>query len=407
MAQYSLALPGFGSRQTLAVKLSKNAQRAVKQGHPWIFTDGIAKINKEGATGDLAVLFDSHTNKVIGVGLYDADSPISIKVIFNQGSLKVDASFFEQQITAAYQLRKPLLSKQTNGYRLLFGENDGFPGLICDCYDTVAVVKLYSGIWLPYLEVILSIIIETTKCEALVLRLSRNMQKSNKKLTDGQVIYGQLNDPTVQFMEHGLRFNANVVEGHKTGYFLDHRHNRLRVGKMANQKTVLDVFSYAGGFSVHALAGGAKEVTSVDISEQALALAQQNASLNPSKGNHIRVKGDAFEVLESLIEQGKTFDLVVIDPPSFAKQQTEIKRALHSYKKLANLGAKLTAVNGILILASCSSRILADSFFELLNKELMTSGRKYNLIEQTFHDIDHPIGFPEGAYLKCAYYKFK
>ncbi len=407
MADTALSIPAFGIRQTLAIKLSKNAQRIVKQGHPWVFSNGIAKINKEGNTGDLAVLFDALTNKVMGVGLYDADSPIRIKVLYNMGPVKLDTTFFEQKIKVAYQLRQPLLKKQTNGYRLLFGENDGFPGLICDCYDTVAVVKLYSGIWLPYLELILPLIISISKSKTLVIRLSRNLQKTNIKLVDGQVVYGELPNPNIQFTEHGLLFNANVIEGHKTGYFLDHRHNRLRVGKMAKGKTVLDVFSYAGGFSVHALAGGAKEVTSVDISEQALQLANQNAQLNPSNGKHIRVKGDAFDVLHSLIEEGKRYDIVVIDPPSFAKQQIEVKRALHSYKKLVNLAIKVTAQTGTLVMASCSSRISAESFFDLINKELGASGRKFNLVEQSFHDIDHPISFTEGAYLKCAYYKFK
>lgn len=407
MPEPSLTIPDFDRPQTLAVKLSKNAQRAVKQGHPWIFSEGISKINKEPNTGDIAVLFDARTNKVMGVGLYDGASPIRIKVLFNKGGTTLDAAFFDEQINAAYEQRKPLFKKHTNGYRLLFGENDGFPGLICDCYDSITVVKLYSAIWLPYLHLILPLIIQRTACTALVLRLSRNLQKAQIGLQDGQVVYGHLANETVQFMEHGLFFNANVIKGHKTGYFLDHRHNRYNLQKRAKGKTVLDVFAYAGGFSVHALAGGAKEVTSVDISEQALMLAQDNAALNQCKGSHIRVQGDAFEVLNSFIEQGKTFDIVVIDPPSFAKQQAELKRALHSYKRLVAQGAQLTAPAGTLIMASCSSRVSASVFFDLVNNELKASGRNFDLTQQTFHDIDHPIRFTEGAYLKCGYYKFK
>ncbi|MEP2935419.1 MAG: class I SAM-dependent rRNA methyltransferase [Gilvibacter sp.] len=407
MEHTSLSIPTFERPQTLAIKLTKNAQRAVKQGHPWIFSDGIAKINKDPNTGDVAVLFDARTNQVMGLGLYDAQSPIRIKVLFNQGRATLDASFFEQQLSAAYALRRPLFNKQTDGYRLLFGENDGFPGLICDCYSKVAVVKLYSAIWLPFLHLILPLIIEQTHCKALVIRLSRSLQKTNVGLSDGQVVYGELDNPTVQFLEHGLTFNANVIKGHKTGYFLDHRHNRLKVGRLSKGKTVLDVFAYAGGFSVHALSNGAKEVTSVDLSEQALALAQENALLNNCDVNHIRVQGDAFEVLQGFIEQSKTFDVVVIDPPSFAKQQSEIKRALQSYKRLVNLGIALTAAKGTLVMASCSSRIEATTFFELVNEQLLASGRTFKLAEQTFHDIDHPIAFKEGAYLKCGYYNFK
>jgi 23S rRNA (cytosine1962-C5)-methyltransferase len=197
-----------------------------------------------------------------------------------------------------------------------------------------------------------------------------------------------------------------VIKGHKTGYFLDHRDNRKRVGELSKGKTVLDVFSYAGGFSVHALANQAKEVTSLDISKQALELAVENGKLNDYSGKHITIAGDAFTEIKTLIQSGKKYDVVVIDPPSFAKQQSEIYLAQKKYSQLAKLGEKLTAINGMLVLASCSSRILADSFFDINKQALKSSNRQYKLVLKTQHDSDHPIGFPEGAYLKCGYYQF-
>jgi 23S rRNA (cytosine1962-C5)-methyltransferase len=215
-----------------------------------------------------------------------------------------------------------------------------------------------------------------------------------------------LTNDVVEFIEHGVKFTANVIKGHKTGYFLDHRENRRRVGELSKDKTVLDVFSYAGGFSVHALANGAKEVTSLDISKQALDLARENGKLNAYSGMHKTISGDAFKEMKGLIEKGKTYDVVVIDPPSFAKQQSEIDLAKKKYAQLAELGAKLTSKNGLLVLASCSSRVLAQSFFDLNVQALNGQSRLYETLLKTKHDSDHPISFPEGAYLKCGYYRF-
>ncbi len=209
----------------------------------------------------------------------------------------------------------------------------------------------------------------------------------------------------VKFIEHGVYFSANVIKGHKTGYFLDHRDNRRRVGEFSKGKTVLDVFSYAGGFSVHALANQAKEVTSLDISKQALEIALENGKLNDYSGKHHIIAGDAFTEMEQLIQSGKTFDVVVIDPPSFAKQQSEIHLAKKKYAQLAQLGEKLTAKGGLLVLASCSSRIIADAFFDVNKASLSQAKRRFKLVLKTQHDTDHPIGFPEGAYLKCGYYQ--
>ncbi|NNE31852.1 MAG: class I SAM-dependent rRNA methyltransferase [Winogradskyella sp.] len=397
-----------GQVKNLAVKLNAKGEQFVKNGHPWVFSNSIIKINDAANTGDLAIIFSKNKNKVIGLGLYDATSPIRIKIIHNaETKASVNSDFFHNKIKAAYKKRLELLKTKTNSYRLLFGENDGFPGLIADVYDNVLVVKLYSEIWLPYLETILSSLQEISKTKTIVIRLSRNLQNRKNNLSDGEVVYGNLDDEVVQFIEHGVKFSANVIKGHKTGYFLDHRENRKRVGELSEGKTVLDVFSYAGGFSVHALVNGAKEVTSLDISKQALSIAIENGKLNSFTGLHKAICGDAFVVMKDLVKEGQKFDVVVIDPPSFAKQQSEIDMAKKKYAQLADLGAELTARNGLLVLASCSSRILAQTFFDLNQHALNSKNRLYDTILKTKHDIDHPITFPEGAYLKCGYYKFR
>ncbi len=390
----------------LAVKLTAKGERSVQQHHPWIFSNSIEKVNGDIHSGAIAIIFGKKKNKIIGIGLYDTHSPIRIKMIHFGAAQNIDTAFFNEKISEAYAKRAALLRTNTTSYRLLFGENDGFPGLIADVYDTVVVVKLYSDIWLPYLEDILKAILQVSNATTMVMRLSRRLTQLQTPLKDGYIVYGTLKNEVVPFLEHGIHFSANVIKGHKTGYFLDHRHNRKRVGEMSQGKTVLDVFAYAGGFSVHALANGAKEVTSLDISAQALEVAKHNANLNEFSGTHKTIVGDAFKELTRLKQQNKTFDVIIIDPPSFAKQQSEIAIAMKKYKQLASLGISLTTKGGLLVLASCSSRIFADDFFEINRKELIKSGRIFKTVLQTRHDIDHPIRFKEGAYLKCSYYKF-
>ncbi|MTE25445.1 class I SAM-dependent rRNA methyltransferase [Winogradskyella ouciana] len=394
--------------KNLAVKLSSKGEQSVVKGHPWVFSNSIVKINDDAKTGDLAIIFSKNKNKVIGFGLYDDNSPIRIKMIHNaETKAEINTDFFHQKIELAYNKRLELLETNTNSYRLLFGENDGFPGLIADVYDSVLVVKLYSEIWLPYLEPIVKSLQQVSMTKTIVMRLSRNLQNSkNHNLEDGKVIYGDLENEVVEFKEHGVKFSANVIKGHKTGYFLDHRHNRKRVGELSSHKTVLDVFSYAGGFSVHALANGATEVTSLDISKQALEIALENGSLNDYSGLHKTIVGDAFTEMKKLIKRGKRYDVVVIDPPSFAKQKSDVELAKKKYAQLASLGEKLTAKKGLLVLASCSSRVLAQSFFDLNSRVLNEQSRLFETALKTQHDVDHPISFPEGAYLKCGYYRF-
>ncbi|GAA4282000.1 class I SAM-dependent rRNA methyltransferase [Gaetbulibacter aestuarii] len=409
MMTFSDKLRSNDQPKRLAVKLNATGEQYVLKGHPWVFSKAIKKINKGGHAGDLAIIFGGKSNGMVGIGLYDPESPIRIKILYHGNDpVVINKDFFRRKIEDAFEKRKPLLKTNTNSYRLIFGENDGLPGFIADVYANVLVVKLYSEIWLPYLEIMIPGLQEITDCQTIVLRLSRQLlQSDSHHFVDGEVIYGALENEVVKFVEHGVNFSAHVIKGHKTGYFLDHRANRKQVGGWSRGKTVLDVFSYAGGFSVHALAGGAKEVTSLDISKQALDIAYKNGKLNDYSGTHELIAGDAFEALKKLIKDQKTFDVVVIDPPSFAKQTSEITLAKKKYAKLAELGEKLTAKNGLLVLASCSSRVTAQAFFDINKEQLRQGHRKYHLILQTGHDVDHPVSFSEGAYLKCGYYRFK
>lgn len=384
-----------------AVRLKPAAERQIRRGHPWVFDEAIEQQPTGAEAGDLAIVFQRKNRKFLGIGLYDPHSPIRIKMLHTGTSVTIDEEWFAERIRLAYEQRLPLLQTDTTGYRLLFGENDGLPGLVADVYAQVLVVKIYSSIWLPYLDWLVPIIEQQAGTNATVLRFARNVQALTD-LADGTLVSGSLpEDQEVIFKEYGIRFAANPVRGHKTGFFLDHRQNRRKTGLLAGGKTVLDVFSYAGGFSVHALAGGATRVTSVDISEPALRLAERNAALNTFTGKHETIAADAFELLTRFVAMGRSFDLVIIDPPALAKRKSEVAVALKKYAELARLGKRLTAPGGTLMLASCSSRVSAEEFYRL-NETIL--GRDFNLIEQTGHDIDHPVGFPEGAYLKAGWY---
>lgn len=264
------------SAKRIAVKLKSAAERKLRHGHPWIFEGSITKESEVPSSGDLAIIYDHRTNKLIALGLYDSESPIRIKVI-QLGPAQINQDWFTDKVQSAFTQRASLLKSDTNSYRLLFGEADGLPGVICDVYAGHAVLKLYSAAWFPYIDLICDAISIVIKPKCIVLRLNRNSQTAAKNigLTDGLVLSGRLDNQEVIFKEHGIVFSANLILGHKTGFFLDHRANRKRVGELANGKTVLDVFSYAGGFSIHALCGGATRVLSTDISGPALELAQK------------------------------------------------------------------------------------------------------------------------------------
>lgn len=408
--------------QVRAVKLTAAGEKSVRQGHPWVFENSVTKLDESFSSGDVAVIYAKKSNKLIGVGLLDKESMIRVRLLSSGKGVKLNQDFFNERFQEAFAQRETLLKTDTTSYRLIFGENDFLPACIVDVYEHAAVMKWYSLCWQPYksllAEAILSInpLLEKMgkkTISTIVLRLSRNVSKSpflDKSLKDGMVIHGKLENEVVVFREYGVLFSAHLIKGHKTGYFLDHRDNRRKVGAFAQNKRVLDVFSYAGGFSVHALAGGAESVTSVDISKQALQLAKENASLNGNFKNHICLAGDAFEIMNKLVRDKKKFDLLVVDPPSFAKRANEIPSAINSYGRLIKLALKLASKKAILVMASCTSRINSDEFFDIMEPAIRQACqsqrfpfRSYKVIDKTFHDVDHPVRFDEGAYLKTIY----
>jgi 23S rRNA (cytosine1962-C5)-methyltransferase len=399
------------STSRLRLRVTAAAETQIRAGHPWVYGDSVREQNREGAPGELAVIYD-RKDKFLAAGLFDPESPIRMRVLHVGKPLTIDSQWWASHLALAAERRRGLFDDSTNGYRLINGESDGWPGLILDRYDQILVLKLYSKIWFPRFETILELIIGGFQPHGIVLRLSRNIQAAARKAIsaeDGQILHGDPLEATPTFLESGLRFEADVCRGQKTGFFLDQRENRRAVESLANDRRVLNAFSFSGGFSLYAARGGAISVTDLDISAHALASAERNFALNQSdpaiaRCRHERVQGDAFDWLAA--NEKRMFDLIVLDPPSFAKREAERAGAIRAYEKLAGLGIQHLAPGGILVACSCSAHVTAEEFFEAVRRSAGRSARAFQEIQTTRHAPDHPATFKEAEYLKGIYLRF-
>ena len=394
----------------LRLRITSTAETIVRGGHPWLFADSIREQNRAGQTGELAVIYDRN-DKFLAVGLFDAESPIRVRILHAGKPQTIDSTWWNAHLEKTLTRREILFDATTTGYRLIHGESDGWPALVLDRYDTTLVLKIYTAAWFPRLDEILARFKEKISCERIVLRLSRNIQGGAEKQfqrRDGQILFGSTPEGSVIFLENGVRFEADVLRGQKTGFFLDQRENRAEVEKLSRGKKVLNAFSFSGGFSVYAARGGAKSVTDLDISAHALESAKRNFALNQNfpgvaACRHETVQADTFEWLPTTKEN---FDLIVHDPPSLAKRATEREGAVHAYEKLNSLGIARLSHDGILVAGSCSAHVSAVEFFDAVRRAATKSGRKFTELKTLQHPPDHPAGFKEAEYLKVIYLKF-
>nr|WP_233554677.1 23S rRNA (cytosine(2499)-C(5))-methyltransferase [Deinococcus cavernae] len=391
----------------LRLRVTNAAESHIRAGHPWVYESSVREQNRPGEAGELAVIYDRR-DRFLAIGLYDPASPLRVRVLHAGAPVNIDTAWWAARLDSALARRAALFGAvaedhATNGFRLINGESDGFPGLVLDRYARVLVMKVYTAAWFPVLPLLLDLLAERFSGFAVVLRLSRNIQEQAAKvaLMDGAVLLGDVPDGPVIFKESGLHFEADVRRGQKTGFFLDQRENRRRVETFAAGRRVLNAFSFSGGFSLYAARGGATEVVSVDISPHALEGARRNFQLNPGlRGRHETVQADVFDWLGTTPRQ---FDLVILDPPSLARRESERAGAIRAYAKLATDGLSKLAPGGILISASCSAHVSADEFFQAVRTAARRTGRSVRELRTSRHAPDHHASFPEAEYLKAIY----
>lgn len=390
--------------KNIKILVSRNIEKIILSGHPWVFDKSIISQKGDGPPGTLGIIFNSK-NKFLAAGLYDPLSPLRLRILHRGKPALIDEKFFMERLKKAFSIREFLPSSGTTGYRLINGENDGFPGLVMDRYEDTLVIKIYTCAWIVHLKKFLPYVCDIFPHKRLLLRLNRYCMKEKDYLCglyDGQIFYGPpLSEPVV-FSENHLKFEADLIKGQKTGFFLDQRDNRKKVQDLSHGKEILNVFSYTGGFSVYAAKGGAKHVTSLDISRHALKSGERNFSLNPDIVHipHETIHGDAFKELRILIDRGQKFDMVILDPPSFAKKKEENPEAIKAYRKLNSLGVSLLNPGGILVSCSCSAHVSPEEFRYAVIKSI---NKNYSIIEETGHSEDHPVIFKEGRYLKALF----
>jgi 23S rRNA (cytosine1962-C5)-methyltransferase len=422
--------PDKSTPARLRCRLTAAAETIVRGGHPWVFAGSIRELNRDGAAGELAVTYDRN-DRFLAIGLFDPDSPLRIRVLHTGKPVQIDENWWRTRLETTLAKRADLLDENTTACRLINGESDGWPGLVLDRYGDVLVLKLYTFAWCSRLPMVVEMLRvnrsagfrpgsvvnkahagSETGAPTLVLRLSRNVQSSfaSAGFRDAQILSGEPINAPVIFRESGLRFEADVLAGQKTGFFLDQRENRRAVEQLARGADVLNAFSFTGGFSLYAARGGARSVASLDISPHALAGAERNFALNRdqpviSACRHEIIQANAFDWLEANAE--RMFDLIVLDPPSLAKKETERAGAIRAYGKLAASAMRHLHPGGALVAASCSAHVSAEEFFGAVTEAAKASSRKFAQLNTTRHAPDHPATFPEAEYLKCISLRFE
>jgi 23S rRNA (cytosine1962-C5)-methyltransferase len=385
----------------MALKLVRAAALAVKRGHPWVYREGLARPPRGLGSGASVELADEE-GAFLARGLWDADSPIAVRVFARSpnGGRALDGAALGALVIAAVARRDGRFDAETTAYRLCNGEGDRVPGLVLDRYDDVAVLRLDTVAWAPHLEGVVA-----------ALRgplASRGVRTVGLRVTGEEKKLRPLDGPEppsrVLVRERGMAMEVDLGHGQKTGAFLDQRENRARVRALSRGRRVLNLFSYAGGFSIAAALGGSAPVTSVDVAAAAHATAQRTFRENgvdPSA--HAFVSADVFAYLDQARARGERFDLVISDPPSFAPSERARPRALTAYRRLHAAAAAVLAEGGILCASSCSSHVTAEDFLATLDDAALAP-RTLCLREMHGQPEDHPTlpAWPEGRYLKFA-----
>jgi 23S rRNA (cytosine1962-C5)-methyltransferase len=381
--------------------LKKGREKSLKRRHPWIFSGAVEKAS--GTAGETLEVVDSAKNKIARAA-YSPKSQIRARVWTFDPKEEIDAAFFRARLTKALALREALpAAKHTNALRLVHGESDGLPGLIVDRYADVLVAQFLSAGVERWRDPILDLLSELTGCTAIYERSDAEVRKLEGLEAKSGFVRGNSNAKRCPIIEYGLNFRVDVEQGQKTGFFLDQRENRSRIRALAAGREVLDGFCYTGGFSVNALAGGAKRVVSVESSAAALDVAKENLAANPLDASRVEfMQADVFAKLRELRDRNARFDLIILDPPKFAPTAAQVKKAARAYKDINLWALKLLAPGGLLATFSCSGAVQAELFQSIVAGAALDAGGDAKIIDRFTAAADHPVAleFPEGDYLK-------
>ncbi|HJY77488.1 MAG TPA: class I SAM-dependent rRNA methyltransferase [Burkholderiales bacterium] len=383
--------------------LKKGREKSLRRRHPWLFSGAVEKVSGKPGTGDTVEIKDA-SGKSHGRAAYSPKSQIRARVWTFDPSEEVDAAFFRRRIERALALREALPARRhTNALRLVHGESDGLPGLIVDRYADVLVAQFLAAGVERWRDPILDALSELTAAEAIFERSDAEVRKLEALPARVGFARGNRNASRCPIVEHGLNFRVDVEQGQKTGFFLDQRENRQRVRELAAGREVLDGFSYTGGFSIAALAGGASRITAIESSAPALEVARENLAANPFDASKVQfVQGDVFAQLRTLRDRAAQFQMVILDPPKFAPSAAQVKNAARAYKDINLLAFKLLAPGGLLATFSCSGGVSAELFQSIVAGAALDAGADAKIIERFGAAADHPVAleFPEGEYLK-------
>jgi 23S rRNA (cytosine1962-C5)-methyltransferase len=370
------------------LELPRFLEAALAGGHPWVYRDHVPDIRLPPGTIVRAV-----AGNVKVYAIWDQTSPIALRVLSRNEPPSAD--WVRARVRSAWELRSFVRSPKTTAFRWLFGEGDGLPGITVDLYDRYAVVITYANGLDALLDWVVAALHETTELEGVLVR---------RRPEDGiELRSGHEPPANLVVLEHGIRLLADLRRGQKTGLFLDHRENRRFVQGLANDKQVLNLFAYTGAFSLYAALGGAKRVTSVDVSSPAMDAARENFRLNElDPEQHEFLVTDAFEFLDAGKRTGARYDLVISDPPSFAKEKLQTPKAVEAYERLHGAGFRVTSPSGLFAAGSCTSRVTPEAFRQTLEVAATKNQRRFQIVHEAGQPIDHPVfaQHPEGRYLK-------
>jgi 23S rRNA (cytosine1962-C5)-methyltransferase len=385
-----------------SLTLKPGREKSLLRRHPWIFSGAVARVDGDPEPGTTVDVLAAN-RQFLARAAYSPSSQIRARVWTFDPGVQVDADFFRRRLERAIHGRADIKSTPTNAGRLVHAESDGLPGLIVDRYGEVLVLQSLTAGSEYWKDTVADLLLDLTGLQDIYERSDADVRELEGLSQKVGCLRGVVPYAPFPIQENNLIFNVNLVTGHKTGFYLDQRENRRRVRELARGRDVLDCFCYTGGFSVNALAGDAKSVLSVDSSKDALALSLENVGINSLAGpRHSVLEGDIFQVLRKFRDEGKSFDMIILDPPKFAPTAAQAERAARGYKDINLLGFKLLRPGGLLVTFSCSGGVDAALFQKIVASAALDAGVDAQIVENLAQASDHPVAlnFPEGAYLK-------